>query len=291
METTGILAVIFAASVATSALLGVGGFVGYRFAVVAAGPQIRRSEQEFEQVHMAYALERCSEISETMSQRSEKVTLLVESRSVPPDLSLAIAQLTECSQALANQVREFRRSGSVADEAARPIALCGLPEPAGDLSGRRVFSYAVTADAPTRTVQGQLSAEEMTRYASGVNGIAEEAEEASQRRYPYACLQQLAVWDDAEPQPALADVREVRCHEVWQQGISFFWPEPPGFQRLAISIGSGRNLMFMAAKVVHSKSVYMHHDLRFLVTCQFQHRLVDFTADWLEEQSSAVGAA
>jgi hypothetical protein len=131
----------------------------------------------------------------------------------------------------------------------------------------------------------QLSAEEMSRYAGEVNS---DLEEAPQRRYPYACMQQLAVWNDAESQPALADVREVLCHEVWQQGISFFWPEQPDFQRLAISIGSGHNLIFMAAKVAYSKTVYMHNDVRFLVTCQFQHRLTDFTALWLSEQPTVV---
>ena len=288
---TGILAVILAASVGTAALLGVGGFVGYRFGLVAGGPQGRRLESELEQVHMALALERCSEISETMSQRSEKVSLLMESRSMPQDLSLAIAQLANCSQALASEIREFRQTGGLAGELAGPSPLRGLPQPGNDLPGRRAFSPALEADTETRTVHGQLSAEEMTRYAGGVSSALVDAEDAAQRRYPYACVQQLAVWDDAEPQPALTELREVRCHEVWQQGISFFWPEQPDFQRLAISIGSGRNLMFMAAKVAHAKSVYMHNDVRFLVTCQFQHRLTDFTADWLNEPSNAAGAA
>jgi len=126
-----------------------------------------------------------------------------------------------------------------------------------------------------------LSARELGQFTEVEEREMESHGDADRRRYGYDCLQRVVPWDDPQgPLPSVEASVVVRCHDISMQGVSFFWPEEPDFEHLLISLGHDDELVFMAAKVVHCKPVYMHGEWTVMVSCRFTKRMREFTEQW-----------
>ena len=116
--------------------------------------------------------------------------------------------------------------------------------------------------------------------------VGEALADQEARRYPYDCVQQMAPWHDGRPLPKIDQLTPVRCHDISVSGISFLWPDKPKFDTVVISVGTGSEMVFMAAEVRHYRAVYMHEQVSHLVGCRFIRRLDDFARSWSDEQRS-----
>jgi hypothetical protein len=65
----------------------------------------------------------------------------------------------------------------------------------------------------------------------------------------------------------------VRCHDVSVEGISFFWPREPDFEKVIITVGQGDDRKRLAAQVMYSKAVFMHEEFKYVIGCRFLKRL------------------
>ncbi len=105
-------------------------------------------------------------------------------------------------------------------------------------------------------------------------------ERRSARRFPYPHVQQIAFYAGGRI-PGQDAFLPVRCHEISQEGISFFYPSAPAQEQLIIALGSqGLETLVMARVRYHvpAQAVSLFDPTnavneRFLVECIFQRRL------------------
>lgn len=105
-------------------------------------------------------------------------------------------------------------------------------------------------------------------------------ERRSARRFPYPHVQQIAFYAGGRI-PGKDAYCPVRCHEISQEGISFFYPTAPEQERLIIALGSQALETLVLAEVryhVPAQAVALFDPTnavneRFLVECTFLRRL------------------
>ena len=117
-----------------------------------------------------------------------------------------------------------------------------------------------------------LSTQELQHFTATQAQVAS-ASDHLLRRYPYDCYQLVLPWSKHGTVPNRDLARRVRCHDISGDGISFFWPREPKFERLIVMLGTGETPTMMLAKVAHFRPVAMHDQEQFLVGCQFLQRL------------------
>lgn len=235
----------------TAMLLAVGVVVGYNMGLrtaaarslvtiqpvslpIAAGTQ---TAEEF----LTAELERCLEAARALPGSEE----------LGKELTLIIQAVTNLSQQLKASTDE-RRAGGTALARSEPAAIDDT---------NRIASRSST-----------LSVQELQHFTATQVQVASESDNAL-RRYPYDCYQLVAPWDEGDACPAADSTRRVRCHDISGDGVSFFWPVEPSFDRLLIMLGTSETPTAMLAKVAHFRPVFMHGNEQFLVGCQFLQRL------------------
>lgn len=117
----------------------------------------------------------------------------------------------------------------------------------------------------------------MSTESTSRNHTAEISQQGSDRpahmerrrypRRPYRCIQRIAACQEFV-YPAGADFHPVRCNDISQGGISFFYPQQPPFARCVIELGPPRILMF--AQLVYTLEVPGEN--AWLVACEFKGR-------------------
>jgi hypothetical protein len=75
----------------------------------------------------------------------------------------------------------------------------------------------------------------------------------------------------------LAPATTVRCNDLGVEGISFFWPKSPNFERLVIALGTEARPVYLLAEVKNSKAVVMNNEACYLVGCRFLRRFDRFS--------------
>ena len=88
-------------------------------------------------------------------------------------------------------------------------------------------------------------------------------------RHPFQVTQPVAPFDGSQD-PSTAVFRLVRCNDISQSGISFYWPCPPDFTRALLALGTPENRIFMAARVVRHVA---RPGNEFLIGCVFIERV------------------
>ena len=181
----------------------------------------------------------------------EAARAIPESQDLAKELKLIVQAVTNLSQRLKHSPDE---SLADADAIARSL-------PA-------VNDNALGAAPRSST----LSTQELQHFTATQAQVASESDNAL-RRYPYDCYQLVAPFAEDNASPSADSARRVRCHDISGEGISFFWPVEPPFERVLIMLGSAAAPTIMLAKVAHFRPVSMHAKQQFLVGCQFLQRL------------------
>jgi hypothetical protein len=166
----------------------------------------------------------------------------------------------------------------------KQLELTGKGEPLDRTSPRGARSHAATS-LPSETTEPAgncatqptpgLSGEEIQSIAAVSGGACATSQYAAKRRYPYDCVQTIFVWRNDES-GGIASGQTVRCNDIAPEGMSFFWLDAPVFERFIISLGSATRRVYIAAEITHSKAVYMHGELCYLVSCRFLGRVPQF---------------
>jgi len=104
-------------------------------------------------------------------------------------------------------------------------------------------------------------------------------------RYPYPCRQWAAPYREGRP-PQVDDFSPVECHELYDNGISFYTSSVCETDAVAVSLGTRGTLIFMLAQVVRRQLPPGPQSARTLWECQFIRRLYDDAEGW----ASALGS-
>ena len=231
--------------------------------------------------------------SQSLVRNGHALTSIVNDhrQELPTQLLLSAEQVTRMVAALAEHVRCLDLK-VVPLAKARPVPDSADQRPASKVPvTKESSSECLSETVKMEALPPQAKNPETTRLTFGemktldFTGPSQEADAANyvKQRYPYDCAQVVVPWfDDAvEPDPSQAVV--VRCHDVSVQGISFFWPDVPRFDRFIISLGTDTNI-YMLGEIAQCKAVYMHGDVQVLVGAKYTGRHPGFGADRLSLQ-------
>jgi len=263
---------IVAAMIATTLLLAFGAAAGYWAGAARYAPLL---------AHM----EGCIDSGERTAKYGEVVSALAQADDrLPEAMSIAIQRMVVSTSELGARLRQLRSMANLpshsseaedaVDLAEQPIRQL-TPPPSPVVAPDRLRDPKLPASADQT-----LTTEEMSEAVGGRHRLGDSTLGLESKRYPYDCLQRAVPWSEGEPFPAPHRIETVRCHDISVSGISFFWPDEPGFSKVVISIGSGEKQVFMVAEVRQHKAVYKHQQVAYLVGCQFVRRLEDLTAEW-----------
>jgi hypothetical protein len=61
----------------------------------------------------------------------------------------------------------------------------------------------------------------------------------------------------------------VNCENVSQHGFTFIAHESPGFDKVLLALGDGRNRAYASASVKHCRNIGSDSEPLYRVTCQF----------------------
>lgn len=249
--------------VSTAVLLGIGAVAGYLVGLQTAGARSLVTVQPLS-LPTAVGLQAVEELAAELERCLQVARAMPESEDIAKELTLILQALTNLSQRL-NHSPDEQLAG--ADTIARSL-------PAAD-------ETALVAVPRSST----LSTQELQHFTATQAQVASASDNAL-RRYPYDCYQFVTPWNEHDESPSADSTRRVRCHDISGDGVSFFWPVEPPFERLLIMLGSAAAPTIMLAKVAHFRPVSMHDKQQFLVGCQFQQRLEHQSA--LREQPELV---
>ncbi|OYV95599.1 MAG: hypothetical protein B7Z73_02340 [Planctomycetia bacterium 21-64-5] len=104
-------------------------------------------------------------------------------------------------------------------------------------------------------------------------------------RFPYPCRQWAAPYRERCP-PQVDDFSPVECHELYDNGISFYTSSVCETDTVAVSLGTRGTLIFMLAQVVRRQLPPDPQSTRTLWECQFIRRLYEDADGW----ASALGS-
>ena len=261
-----ILAAVCAGVSLTVGFTGLGLWIGYQLGKAAAPPANQALYAKVEQLYQDLAF--CLKLSDIAAAQADQLSAwALQSAQMPQDMTTNMQQLMATTKSLSYRLQK-------AGNAARRKAILRPEEPECKNDSRR-------SEPQFRAGTSDLSAKELGRFTKTEQRRVEADGDSDRRRFAYDCQQRLLVWDDPSgPLPSAADTIVVRCHDLSMHGISFFWPDEPDFKHLLISLGSGDDLLFMAAEVVHSKPVFMHGEWQCVVSCRFIRRIREFSEAW-----------
>ena len=232
---------------ATLALLAIGIsfglWIGLQIAAAGASKKMLDliDKEDRERSRLMRMLDRCIESGRLAVNQSETVAdMVARQRPTVAALTSAVRELVATSNRVATHLKDARHATE---------ASAGNDEPCHD-----------SKPLPEELGDGEAILEGKRRPGT------------ANKRYAYDCYQHLTRGDEFEPLTP-DKLRPVRCHDIGVDGISFFWPEEPDFERLVISIGAREQTLFMVCEVQDSKAVYMHGQLLHLVDCRFVTRL------------------
>jgi hypothetical protein len=259
-ESMQVLSAVGVGVALTSLFTGIGVWIGYRLGKAVAPPVNRALTLQLERLYRDLAI--CGKLGHFAEVQAQQIySWATESSQIPSDMSATLQQLLATTTSLSHRLKETHSGGR------KPSSK--LVEPTGS---QRSAPPAQLSD---------LSAKELGRFTMTEPRRAAVDGDVDRRRYAYDCLQRMLEWDNPNgPLPSVNDTVVVRCHDISMQGVSFFWPDDPNFKHLLISLGSGDDLVFMAAEIVHSKPVYMHGEWQHVVSCRFTKRMRAFTDQW-----------
>jgi hypothetical protein len=173
------------------------------------------------------------------------------------------------------------RMARISSSVTQAIACPALAVPSEATAVDEVASaaeIAETSDASSsRSQDRDLTCAEIAALTDLAGRPADSDGDMTKRRYVYDCQQTVYAWNDDDAAAAIAPGVGVRCHDIAMQGVSFFWPDAPAFERLIISLGNPQNPLYMAADVVQSKAVYVRGEVLFIVGCRFTGRGPEFS--------------
>jgi hypothetical protein len=109
------------------------------------------------------------------------------------------------------------------------------------------------------------------RRETAVVGDSTKRERRTSERCAYPLIQMLAPCHSSRP-PDESEFRAVRCHDISRGGLSFFWPAPPDFEYLVVSLRGGTDTISLKARVVRSRAI-ADLENEFLVCCRFVTRV------------------
>lgn len=270
LEANTLVAVFAAAIVLTLLLLAIGLAIGYRLGLHGSEPVIpaapERQVMTAREHELYERLQLCREMCVAVFERNATLSRLLDDHrsEIPAEFELAVNRLVEATTTLTSQLRT--------EAIVTPLKLCDSASPA-PLSREptaeqepdpRPARVAVPSMASTRAM---LTAEELVRLTSD-GGLPATSTEQSKRRYLFNYEGRVFPCSPSDT-PDVSRAVTVRFHDISVQGISFFWPGDPDFERAVIALGTEEWPLFMVAEVSCAKTVYMHGALRTLVGCQF----------------------
>ena len=264
-------------------LLCAGLYMGYR-AGRSAAPAARPGSGVRRNARLRAELKQCQVLAQQLARQAEHLTILASSASNSTDsprrLVGSASDLLEQSAALCQRLERLVRGpmakmpGKLRRESKAPLPpQPERPAPSAQRPGR----------SPDET-RSRLSARELGQITESEQHQAASAEDLDRKHYAYDCVQTIIPWspDDALL-PALKCGIAVRCHDISGKGISFFWPRPPQFEHVIISLGSDHDLLFMAAQVMRFVPAERDGAAMYLVGCQFTRRMDNLTAQWKQQ--------
>ena len=260
-----VLAIVGGAIASTASLLGAGYRVGLH-----AGKSMRDDSGcgcAGETVRMRQKMDRCLAAIDGVSLQSGALATIMATHgeAIPADCRRAVRRLLDTANLLTERLSRAAAETNVLSELARPSK---------NRSGQSL-TQSQPVPAPESSVgcasPVSLSSTEIEQAA----GLEESPKQtgAVARRYPYDCHQSITPWYGDEPEPAAVEQVLVRCHDISVEGISFFWPCEPDFEKVVITVGQGEDRKLMLANLMSSKPVYMHAEFKFLVGCRFIKRV------------------
>jgi hypothetical protein len=86
-------------------------------------------------------------------------------------------------------------------------------------------------------------------------------------RYPYNVVQHIAEIIDGE-MPAPDRFKSVRCLDISRTGFAFYSPKLPGSSELVVALGEEPDLVYLTARIVHSRQVDRCGYTFFRLGCQ-----------------------
>jgi hypothetical protein len=265
---------IFAGAMAsTVALLALGLAVGYRFGLqsgarivqqVAPLPPPRESLDQYRI---------CREVTQAIYERSEVVSNISRAHrgQLPAELQQALDQLLDATRVLGKQLERIGMAADISQPKANSAESVGIQATPAERTTPRQEATTLVGQ------QMRLTGAEIHSLTTLAGDPSDQEEDVQRRRYNYDCRQTVHFWQDDDPNGPISPGVTVRCHDIAVQGISFFWPDTPDFERLIIALGNGDKPTYMAADVVQSKAVFMHGEAGFLVGCRFAGRVPEFT--------------
>ena len=266
------------------ALLAVGLYMGYR-AGRSAASATRPGRGGRRNAWLRTELNRCVVLAQQLARQAEQLTILASSASNSTDsrrLLGSASDLLEQSAALCQRLERLVR-GPSAKLPVKPRRQSDSPTPA---QPDRPAPAAARPGQPADEAHSRLAARELGQITESEQHQVASAEDLDRKHYSYDCVQTIIPWspDDAQP-TALECGIAIRCHDISGKGISFFWPTPPQFEHVIISLGSDHDLLFMSAQVMRFVPAELDGAAMYLVGCQFMRRMDNLTAQWKQQLS------
>ena len=265
------------------ALLAVGLYMGYRAGRNAASAT-RSGRGGRRNAWLRTELNRCVLLAQQLARQAEQLTILASSASNSTDsrrLLGSASDLLEQSAALCQRLERLVRGPTAKlpgkshrQSESPPPAQPNCPAPAAARPGQ-----------PADEARSRLSARELGQITELDQHQAASAEDLDRKHYAYDCVQTIIPWSPDDAPPALECGIAVRCHDISGKGISFFWPRPPQFEHVIISLGSDHDLLFMSAQVMRFVPAERDGAAMYLVGCQFMRRMDKLTAQWKQQLS------
>jgi PAS domain S-box-containing protein len=150
-------------------------------------------------------------------------------------------------------------------------------EPARDVETTTEKNQSVLATLERYLREGQLPPREVLDDLLDLQESDEfirpsENDQRTRGRRPYPYMQRVAPWS-GNRLPSQRTFFEVRCRDISAQGVSFFMPRRPEFERLVISLGPGENKVYVIAEVRHVTPFNVEGKSAYLVGCEFLARV------------------
>jgi hypothetical protein len=279
LESVDTLAVFFLAALFTAALLAMGMTAGYRVGLRVGArlvPPAPGSEAQFD---LAERLNVCRTLTDGLEQKAQAVRNLSvnDPKSLPPGFWQALDELAAAVKDLSTQLALVEGRDSRETPAAQPES--PPPEIRSPLSDMEAVAQQVPPPEPPPSDSNKLSGEEIQSFTMLAGEPLAKGTDCAKQRFRYECQQIVHPWYDDERREPIGPGVMSRCHDISVHGISFFWPDLPDYDRLIISLGSGDKIVFMACQIMHTKAVYMHGEVCYVVGCRFTGRVPEFNED------------
>ncbi len=72
--------------------------------------------------------------------------------------------------------------------------------------------------------------------------------------------------------PGLGDFRRVPCEDVSGSGVAFYLEQEPAVENYVVALGRTQNLIYLCARVMHTRRVARSGQLRYRVGCRLTGR-------------------